>query len=66
MIPLLKAVFVVLIIALSLTSDTASSSTAVSAQNSSTSWSGCVSNGQTPKYWESQNWTSPPLMPPSE
>ena len=52
--------------ALSLTSDTASNSTAVNAQDSSTSWSSCVSTGPTPKYWESQNWTSPPLMLPSE
>ena len=41
-------------------------STAVNAQDSSTSWSSCVSTGPTPKYWESQNWTSPPLMLPSE
>lgn len=66
MMPVVKAVLVTLVIALSLTSDTASNSTAVTAQNSSTSWSSCVSTGPTPKYWESQNWTLPPLMLPSE
>ena len=66
MMPVVKAVLVTLVIALSLTSDTASNSTVVTAQNSSTSWSSCVSTGPTPKYWESQNWTLPPLMLPSE
>lgn len=58
---LLKAVLVTLVIASSLTSDTALRSTAATAQCSSTSWSNCVSITPTPKSLANQSWILPPL-----
>ena len=60
---LLKAVVVSLVIALSLTSDTALTSTPVTAQYLSNNSANCESNGQMPKSWELQNWTLPPALP---
>lgn len=76
--PVVKAVLVTLVIALSLTSDTVLSSKPQasptgswfrvhgSRNNSLTKSFVCVGTGPTPIYWESQNWTLPPLMLPSE
>ena len=60
---LLKAVVVSLVIALSLTSDTALTSTAATAKYLSNNSANCESSGQMPKSWEFQNWTLPPVMP---
>ena len=69
---LLKAVVVSLVIALSLTSDTAQSASQFQVsgfkvqgreQSCSMNSSVCVARGQMPKSWEFQNWTLPPVMP---
>ena len=58
---LLKAVLASLVIALSLTSDTALTSTAETAQYSSVSSANCGGNGLRPRYSEYRKW--PPLLP---
>lgn len=63
---LLKVVVAALIIALSLTSDTALTSTAETAQYLSNNSANCESSGQKPKSSEYQNWTFQPVMPLSE
>ena len=69
---LLKAALVSLVIALSLTSDTAQSASQFqvsglkvqgSGQSCSMNSSVCVASGQMPKSWELQSWTLPPAMP---
>ena len=62
---LLKAVLVSLAIALSLTSDTALRSTAVTAQCSSPSWSYYDSDSLTPRFLANQSWILRPFMLPS-
>ena len=54
---LLKAVVVSLVIALSLTSDTALTSAAETAQYSSNNCVNSVNNGQMPKSWDCLSWT---------
>ena len=63
---LLKAVLVSLVIALSLTSDTALTSTAETAKYLSTSSASCESSGQRPRYWEYRSWTPLEVTLPCE
>ena len=61
-----KTLAAMLLIALSLTSDTALTSTAETAQYLSNNSANCESSGQKPKSSEYQNWTFQPVMPLSE
>ena len=61
---LLKAALVSLVIALSLTSDTASTSTAETVQYLSNNSASCGGIGQRPRYWECRNWTFQPATLP--
>ena len=61
-----KTLAAMLLIALSLTSDTALTSTAETAQYLSNNSANCESSGQKPKFSEYQNWTFQPVMPLSE
>ena len=61
---LLKAALVSLVIALSLTSDTALTSTAETVQYLSTSSASCGGIGQRPRYWEYRNWMFQPATLP--
>ena len=61
---LLKAALVSLVIALSLTSDTALTSTAETAQYLSNNCASCESIGLMPKSWEFQNWMYQPVTRP--
>ena len=61
-----KTLAAMLLIAMCLTSDTALTSTAETAQYLSNNSANCESSGQKPKSSEYQNWTFQPVMPPSE
>ena len=61
---LLKAVLMSLVIALSLTSDTALTSTAETAQYLSNNSASCESSGQRLPYWENRSWTPLQITPP--
>ena len=61
-----KTLAAMLLIAMCLTSDTALTSTAETAQYLSNNSVNCESSGQKPKSSEYQNWTFQPVMPLSE
>ena len=61
-----KTLAAMLLIAMCLTSDTALTSTAETAQYLSNNSANCESSGQKPKSSEYQNWTFQPVMPLSE
>ena len=61
-----KTLAAMLLIAMCLTSDTALTSTAETAQYLSNNSANCESSGQKPKSSEYQNWTFQPDMPLSE
>ena len=61
-----KTLAAMLLIAMCLSSDTALTSTAETAQYLSNNSANCESSGQKPKSSEYQNWTFQPVMPLSE
>lgn len=61
-----KTLAAMLLIAMCLTSDSALTSTAETAQYLSNNSANCESSGQKPKSSEYQNWTFQPVMPLSE